>query len=263
MTTKYSRSFFDTPELWDSATWQNRDGDIERARLASDWLPGEVNSILDVGCGNGVFTNLLQPNRFKVGLDMSRVALEHITTPRVQADASGLPFAEHSFDASLSMEMLEHLPHAIYQSVLNELARVTRKYILITVPYNEELKYNMVICPQCLQPFHPYYHVRQYQRDVFPPLFGIHIRLVRLEGVVQTKRQALPGLWNIYRAHQHRQGRNFPRLVICPQCGYTAEKKTPSEQNPSQGRLKRSSISHLWPKRGTFTWWMALYRIEE
>ena len=114
---------------------------------------------------------------------MSRIALEHITTPRVEADASWLPFAEHSFDASLSMEMLEHLPHAIYQSVLNELARVTRKYILITVPYNEELKYNMVICPQCLQPFHPYYHVRQYQRNVFH-LFGIHIRLVRLEAVV-------------------------------------------------------------------------------
>src|SRR4030042_112865 len=99
MTTKYRRAFYDTPELWDSSTWQNRAGDLERARLASDWFPGEVNSILDVGCGNGVFTNLVEPNRVKVGLDMSRIALEHITAPCLQADASLLPFADHSFDA--------------------------------------------------------------------------------------------------------------------------------------------------------------------
>jgi ubiquinone/menaquinone biosynthesis C-methylase UbiE len=260
MTTKYSRAFFDTPELWDSTIWQNREGDLERARLASEWLPGEVNTILDVGCGNGVFTNLLEPKRLKIGLDMSRIAMEHITAPRLQADASLLPFAEHSFDASLCMEMLEHVPHAIYQSVLNELARVTREYILISVPYNEELKYNIVKCPQCLHTFHPYHHLRQYKMDDFPPLFGVHIRLVRLEGVVPIKRPALPGLLNIYRTYQHRQGRNFPRMAICPQCGYTANKNPSTIQNPLQGHWRRSELIHLWPKRSTFTWWMALYR---
>jgi SAM-dependent methyltransferase len=262
MTAKYSQAIFDNPEVWDSAAWQKLEGDLERARLAIEWLLGEVNSVLDIGCANGVFTNLLEPNRFKVGLDMSRIALEHVTAPRLQADASLVPFADHSFDACLSMEVLEHLPLPIYQAALNELVRISRKYILITVPYNEELKYNNVICPACLHSFHPYNHIRQYQRDDFKTLFGSNSHLERLEGVVPTKRAMLPGLWNVFRAYKHRQGRNFPRMAICPRCGYSADKNQPSIQNPSRAHSKRLSLSHLWPKRSTFTWWMAFYRIE-
>ncbi len=263
MTNNYRQAFFDNPDLWDSAAWQNREGDLERARLAAEWLPSEVRAILDVGCGNGVFTDLVESNRFKLGLDLSRAALQHITAVHLQADATFLPFEDHSFDASLSMEMLEHLPFVNYQKVLIELRRVARKYILISVPYNEELKYNRVTCPQCLHAFHPYHHLRQYQRNDFKTLFGAYFRLVRLEGVVPTKRQAFPGLWNIYRVHQHRLGRNFPRMTVCPQCGYSPQKKAASGQNLSQAHSKRSPMSHLWPKRSTFTWWMALYRNEE
>jgi SAM-dependent methyltransferase len=262
MTTKYSQAFFDNPEVWDSAAWQKREGDLERARLAAEWLPGEVNSILDIGCGNGVFTNLLEPNRFKVGLDMSRIALAHITAPRLQADASLLPFADHSFDVCMSMEMLEHLPLPIYQRALNEMVQVSRKYILITVPYNEKLKYNTVICPACLHAFHPYNHIQQYQRDDFKTMFGTHFYLVRLEAVIPTRREALPSLWNILRLYQHRQGRNFPSMAICPQCGYTNIKNATLAWQFSRTHSVRSSISHLWPKRTTFTWWMALYRKE-
>jgi ubiquinone/menaquinone biosynthesis C-methylase UbiE len=262
MKTEFSQALFDNPEVWDSAAWQKRVDDLERARLAAEWLPSEINSVLDVGCGNGVFTNLLESNRFKVGLDMSRIALQHITAPRLQADASLLPFTDRSFDACLSMEMLEHLPIKIYQNALNELVRVSRKYILVTVPYKEKLKYNTVICPNCLHVFHPYNHIRQYQQDEFKSLFGAHSRLVRLEAVVPTKSKVLPRLWNIIRLYQHRQGRNFPINAICPQCGYTPFRNTVSAQNPSRAHSMRSSLGYLWPKRNTFTWWMAFYRKE-
>ncbi len=188
--------------------------------------------------------------------------MEHITAPHLQADASLLPFADHSFDASLSMEMLEHLPHSVYPYALNELTRVARQHILITVPYNEVLKYNRVTCPQCLYAFHPYHHLRQYQQNDFITLFGANFHLMRLEGVVPTEQPAIPGLWNIYRDYQHRRGRNFPRMIICPQCGYTADKNTNAARNLSQVHRRRSSLSRLWPKRSTFTWWMALYKIE-
>jgi len=262
MTKNYSQAIFDNPEVWDTAAWQKRGGDLERARLAAEWLPREVQSILDVGCGNGVFTNLKEKNRFTVGLDLSLVALAQITAPRLQAEASLLPFQDHSFDASLSMEMLEHLPLAIFQNILNELRRVARKYILISVPFNEELKYNMVTCPKCLHSFHPYHHIQQFRREYLKSMFGSSIRLEKLEAVVPTKQHAFPSLWNIYRVHQHREGRNFPRMAVCPQCGYSPEKKAASGQNQSHGQSKRSSLRHLWPKRNTFTWWLALYRKE-
>ena len=64
MTNNYRQAIFDNPEVWDSAAWQKRGGDLERARLAAEWLPNEVSSILDVGCGNGVFTNLMETQSF-------------------------------------------------------------------------------------------------------------------------------------------------------------------------------------------------------
>jgi SAM-dependent methyltransferase len=262
MTTEHGQTYFNNPEIWNPAAWQNHAADFERARLAAEWLPGEVRSILDVGCGNGVFTNLVETNRFKVGLDLSRVALQYVTTLRLQANATRLPFANNSFDASLSMEMLEHLPFAIYQSAQNELVRVSRLYILITVPYDENLKYNRVICPVCLYAFHPYHHVRRYEPSAFETMFRPHYCLARLEPVVPTRRKALPVLWNLVRLYLHRQGSNYPSGVICPQCGYTPVKNAVSANQVSQTYSVRRSLSRLWPKRTTFTWWMAFYRKE-
>jgi SAM-dependent methyltransferase len=262
MTTEHGQTYFDNPEIWSPAAWQNRAADYERAKLAAEWLPGEVRSVLDVGCGNGVFTNLVETNRFKVGLDLSRVALEYVTALRLQANASWLPFANNSFDASLSMEMLEHLPFPIYQSALNELVRVSRQYILVTVPYDENLNHNRVICPVCLCAFHPYHHVRRYHPSAFETMFGHHYRLVRLKPVVPIRREALPVLWNLISLYLHRQGRDYPHGVICPQCGFTPVKNTVSAKQVSGKSSMWQSLSRLWPKRTTFTWWMAFYRKE-
>ncbi len=49
MTNNYRQAYFDNPDLWDSADWQKRGGDLERARLATEWLPRAVR--LNFGCG--------------------------------------------------------------------------------------------------------------------------------------------------------------------------------------------------------------------
>jgi SAM-dependent methyltransferase len=83
MTADYGHTYFDNPKIWSSAAWQWYEANINRARIAAEWLPGEVISVLGVGCGNGVFADLVKTVRFKVGPDLSRVALEHVTVPRL------------------------------------------------------------------------------------------------------------------------------------------------------------------------------------
>jgi SAM-dependent methyltransferase len=257
---KYSQAYFDNPEVWSKEAWRQREGDRERARLAAEWFPGDVCSVLDVGCGNGVYTDLPEPNRFKVGLDMSRAALQNLRAPRLLADASRLPFDDGSFDAILSMEMLEHLPEDVYQGVLSELKRVARKYILITVPYNERLKYNTVICPSCGKIFHPYHHLRQYQVKDIKTLFGSEVQLTRFTSLVPVRREALPFLWNMIRVYQHRHGKNFPNKVVCPRCGYTSGGGSAEGKEINRSGKVSASIKQLWPMHTTYTWWMALYR---
>jgi SAM-dependent methyltransferase len=255
----YSQAYFDRKELWTADAWRMRIGDQERARLAEQWLPNDARSILDVGCGNGLFANMEKKGRLKIGIDLSMTALEFLNAPAIQADAAAIPFQDSSFDASLSMEMMEHLPESIYSKVLKELKRVSRRYILISVPYNENLQYNLVTCPVCRHKFHPYGHLRQFKVDDVKSLFSEQFELVQYEAVIPVRREVLPYIWNLFREYLHRKGRNFPRLVSCPQCGYSVENELPSEGKEVPGYTPRIGLSRWWPKRSTFRWWLALY----
>ena len=107
-------------------------------------MPGTVRTILDVGCGDGALTVRLAEEWDVTGADMSAVALEHVKTAAVQASATDLPFADGSFDLVLSSEMLEHLSPGDYGRAISEMSRVTRRYLLLTVPYREDLRFRQV-----------------------------------------------------------------------------------------------------------------------
>jgi ubiquinone/menaquinone biosynthesis C-methylase UbiE len=262
MSHKDQRSYFDNPEVWNPEIWQKREADHMRAKLAGEWLPADVRSILDVGCGNGVFANMMEPDRFIVGLDQSMVALVNVTAPRIQGDAAKLPFADNAFDAVLSMEMLEHLPVSNYQTCLSELLRVASRYILITVPYKEKLEYYQVVCPACHCSFHPFHHLRSYQQSDFGNLFGPHTHLERLEAVIPAETEAMPCVWNLIRRYYHRHGMNFPNTTVCPRCGFMVEKNNITIRKTSSTQSVKANLYHMWPKRNTFSWWMACYRKE-
>lgn len=93
--------------------------------------------VLDLGCGRGRHAHALgqQNGVVVVGLDRN---LDDLATTRegfalfpakagghvVGGDAYRLPFADHSFDAVVCSEVLEHLHD--YRAALSEIARVTK-----------------------------------------------------------------------------------------------------------------------------------------
>lgn len=98
--------------------------------------------ILDVGCGEGFTMRELRENGVgaaMVGVDYSPVALawsqanDVARSPLHVADAHRLPFSDNSFDLVLCLEVLEHLPDS--RLGLAELLRVTRSYVLVSVPH--------------------------------------------------------------------------------------------------------------------------------
>ncbi len=259
MTNVEWRDYYDNPDVWDPLIWKNHREDLERIQIAVDWLPQETSSLLDVGCGNGAFINLQHAHMFTVGLDSSIVPLRYVTAPHLQASAGGLPFTSGSFDACLCMEILEHLPIVIYQKALDEIARTARHHILITVPFNENLSYGRVVCPACLCRFHPYHHVRQYNKSSFPQLFKEKFILVKLEPIVFKKQKAVPFLWNLVRSYKHRNGLNFPKQVVCPQCGYSVDNKSLLKKVKNI-QYRQLSLQRYWPEVTSYRWWMALYQ---
>lgn len=110
--------------------------------------------ILEVGCGNGDFTNYLSINH-NVDITAVDFSTESIRIAKIKkkifdsdtaifvvADAQVLPFNDNQFDFVISCECLEHVPDP--QKMLNEIYRVLRKdglVILTTENYSNAYAY--------------------------------------------------------------------------------------------------------------------------
>jgi ubiquinone/menaquinone biosynthesis C-methylase UbiE len=100
----------------------------------------KIDSVLDVGCGEGFTLKRLRKqgigNKF-TGVDSSKQAIDlgRKENPDLDlgiGDIYNLKFKDKSFDLVISTEVLEHLEKP--QKALKELTRVSRKYILLSVP---------------------------------------------------------------------------------------------------------------------------------
>jgi hypothetical protein len=71
----------------------------------------------------------------------------------------------------LLLEVMEHLERNAQERVLTELARVARRYMLITVPWQQRLVPALVRCPDCRGTFHVSGHVREFfsETDISAP----------------------------------------------------------------------------------------------
>jgi SAM-dependent methyltransferase len=103
----------------------------------------DAQSLLDVGCGEGVLTHRwaqrLGDERRVVGIDLDDPALHaewaKRTAPNLEyrvMKAENLPFADGEFDAATAIEVLEHVPDA--EHTVAEMARVAKRWLLVSVP---------------------------------------------------------------------------------------------------------------------------------
>ena len=113
-----------------------------RAALDELWELAAPESVLDVGCGEGVLTRewaeRLGTGRV-VGVDLDdprlRAEWEAGARPNLEyraAEAHALPFADGEFDLVAGIEVLEHVPDP--DAALREMARVARRRLLVSVP---------------------------------------------------------------------------------------------------------------------------------
>jgi len=113
----------------------------ERIDLLKQHVIGKT--VLDAGCGGGGFVDYLVGEGFHAtGVDKHDVFLQVARERRfrgtfVQADlAHRLPFADASFDTTICLDVLEHV--ADDTQTIRELARVTRRRLLIAVPQEDQ-----------------------------------------------------------------------------------------------------------------------------
>jgi SAM-dependent methyltransferase len=119
--------------------------EVARHSPLSDWLIAHLpcrSRVLEAGCGLGQYVMFLAERGYEVtGVDYATDALDrhHAKYPRsklVAANLSALPFDRHSFDAYISLGVIEHYREPPW-SLLAEARRVLSDdgVALIAVPY--------------------------------------------------------------------------------------------------------------------------------
>ncbi len=128
------------PPSWDDLLadprfhWKEPDAGL--VAVAARWLAEGRERIYDLGCGAGRHMAYLQTMGFELtGSDISPNGLTAcaeymgeagLPSRIVRADMTAIPFADESFDAALSTNVLNHNPRALLQLAVEEAWRTLR-----------------------------------------------------------------------------------------------------------------------------------------
>ena len=225
---------YEIPEIWE-IDWFDAI-DRERVKLFADKIPEEVKSLLDVGCGNGLFLNYLKSRRgiseYRLcGADRSQAALKHVQTEKYIASIDRLPFNDNEFDIATSLEVLEHLPSTIYYESLKEICRIARKYVLIGVPFNQDIRNSLIECPYCGCRFNADYHLRSFSEKIMTNLFDAHSFHCKEIFFIHPIKIRMPWFYNLClpisvlkNTYRIPDLKRYPGYAVCPACFYENRK---------------------------------------
>ncbi len=124
--------------------------------------------VLNVGAGDGY----LEESAHRFGLDIYSLDPDMKTIDRLlekkikayQGHIEQMPFEDEMFDFVIASEVLEHLDEEQFEKGIAEIRRVMKvgASFIGTVPYQEDLSTNIVICPHCETVFHRWGHKRAF-----------------------------------------------------------------------------------------------------
>jgi 2-polyprenyl-3-methyl-5-hydroxy-6-metoxy-1,4-benzoquinol methylase len=151
-------------------------------------------SVLDVGCGEGVLTErwAQRPGSGRiVGVDLEDPKLRAEWAGRTGAnlefrtmDGRDLPFSDGEFDLASAIEVLEHVPDP--EHTVSEMARVAQRHLLVSVPREPLWRaLNMARGAYLRELGNTPGHLNHWSRSAFVEMLGAH-------GMVREVRSPFP-----------------------------------------------------------------------
>jgi hypothetical protein len=153
-----------------------RESEKEKARTADlmAMIPEDCgNHALDIGARDGWFSLLLADKLDQVtALDLEMPSIEHPKIQCIKGDITQLDQDNDSYDLVFCAEVLEHIPPKLLVQACSELERVAGKYLIIGVPYKQDIRVARTTCAACGKKNPPWGHLNSFDerrlRQLFP-----------------------------------------------------------------------------------------------
>lgn len=154
---------------------QYRNSPKEKLRVNSllNLIPENQRNILEIGARDCFISKkLVQYANEIYALDLVKPEVNESKIIPVQGDVTKLAFENNQFDLVLCAEVLEHIPESLLNKACNELQRVTKKYLIIGVPYKQDIRIGQTKCITCGKINPPYGHINRFDENNLTTLFN-------------------------------------------------------------------------------------------
>ena len=186
-----------TQRFWDYKVTENSPYFTEEAGLGIIKMIKEKidlkGNILDYGCGNGTFMSYLSKDNsankihglefsfdsVKKSIEMNKnnkniEAIIHFT----ELDKT---FKDNYFDVVFLIETIEHLRSDLLDNTLKIINRLLKPggHLIVTTPFDEDLKANSIYCPFCDAAHHHMQHVQSFTKERLAQVLKDHSFIVK------------------------------------------------------------------------------------
>jgi SAM-dependent methyltransferase len=264
------KNIFDNSQIWN---WiDSNENNKERYLFTEQLTPPDVASIVDLGCGHGSFLKLISSIRADircVGVDNSDGALGYVQVEKKKASITEVPYDNNEFDCVCALEVLEHLGPEDFKKALGEMTRLSKKYIIVSSPYKEDIEWNMVKCPSCKTIFHYDGHVQTFDEGRMENLFKEYgfkcVSSTRLGWSEHYKFHK-----SYIKAFYPHQILKTPHYTVCPVCNMelqpnrmlpgTGDLSQPDKSRKTLMGIFKGAVKAFWPKERKSYWIIGLYK---
>ena len=111
---------YEFPEYWDATILD--DHMRKKIDLMLSIIPQDVRTVLDLGCGHGITTNIFAKKFEVTAVDRSKYALEHVKCQKkYNCGIMELDIQPESNDLVLLSEVLEHLSEDDFNGIIKKI----------------------------------------------------------------------------------------------------------------------------------------------
>jgi len=177
----------------------------EQARIASliALMPANFTTGLDIGARDGYISlRMAERGECITALDLSMPIIAHEKIVCVQGNASALEFDSDTFNVVVCAEVLEHLPAPALNQACKEIARVTKKWAVIGVPLNQDIRFGATRCPTCGKTNPQWGHVNSFSVEYLKALFPTMVaRQIQFIGTTKNRTNSISHALMEYAGH--------------------------------------------------------------